>query len=88
MTLVSSFTSLWQEISFVMTQPTFPSFATLLTGWVSARRVDEVCESSSRSPSGREPLIESMLPAIEIPGYQRAPSGRVNRMAFHFETQT
>lgn len=38
MSLVSSFTLLWQEISFVMTQPTFTSFVTLLTGWVFARR--------------------------------------------------
>ncbi len=38
MTLVSSFTGLLQEISFVMTQPTFDSFTTLLTGWVFAGR--------------------------------------------------
>jgi len=38
MTLVSSFNGLLQEISFVMTQPTFASFATLLTGWVFAGR--------------------------------------------------
>lgn len=38
MHLVSSFTALLQEISSVMTQPTFTSFVTLLTGWVFARR--------------------------------------------------
>jgi hypothetical protein len=37
MTLVSSFTRLLQEISFVMTVPTFSSFVTILTGWVFAR---------------------------------------------------
>lgn len=38
MTLVSSFTDLVQQVSFVMTQPTFASFLTVLTGWVFARR--------------------------------------------------
>ena len=38
MTLVSSFTELVQQVSFVMTQPTFNSFVTLLTGWVFAGR--------------------------------------------------
>lgn len=38
MTLVSSFTDLVQQVSFVMTQPTFNSFLTLLTGWVFAGR--------------------------------------------------
>jgi len=38
MNLVSSFTGLLQEISFVMTQPTFDSFTTLVTGWVFAGR--------------------------------------------------
>lgn len=38
MTLVSSFAGFLQEISFVMTQPTFNSFATLVTGWVFAGR--------------------------------------------------
>lgn len=38
MNLVSSFTALLQEISFVMTQPTFTSFATLLIGWVFTRK--------------------------------------------------
>jgi len=38
MTLVSSFTELLQQVSFVMTQPTFDSFVTLLTGWVFAGR--------------------------------------------------
>ncbi len=36
MTLVSSFAELLQQVSFVMTQPTFDSFVTLLTGWVFA----------------------------------------------------
>lgn len=38
MYLVSSFTALLQEVSSVMTLPTFTSFTTLLTGWVFARR--------------------------------------------------
>lgn len=38
MTLLSSFTDLVQQASFVMTQPTFNSFLTLLTGWVFAGR--------------------------------------------------
>jgi hypothetical protein len=38
MTLVSSFTALLQQVSFVMTQPTFDSFGTLVTGWVFAGR--------------------------------------------------
>ena len=38
MTLVSSFREMVQQISFVMTVPTFTSFLTLLTGWVFARR--------------------------------------------------
>jgi hypothetical protein len=38
MTLVSSFRDLVQQVSFVMTVPTFASFATVLTGWVFARR--------------------------------------------------
>jgi hypothetical protein len=36
--LVSSFQDVVQEVSFVMTAPTFASFVTLLTGWVFARR--------------------------------------------------
>lgn len=38
MTLVSSFIESLQQVSFVMTQPTFDSFLTLLTGWVFAGR--------------------------------------------------
>lgn len=38
MILVSSFQELVQQISFVMTTPTFTSFVTILTGWVFARR--------------------------------------------------
>lgn len=38
MTLVSSFLELVQQISFVMTAPTFDTFITVLTGWVFARR--------------------------------------------------
>lgn len=38
MTLVSSFRELVQQVSFVMTTPTFASFVTVLTGWVFARR--------------------------------------------------
>ncbi len=38
MTLVSSFVELVQQVSFVMTVPTFASFLTVLTGWVFARR--------------------------------------------------
>jgi len=38
MTLVSSFRELVQQVSFVMTTPTFASFLTVLTGWVFARR--------------------------------------------------
>lgn len=38
MTLVSSFTDLVQQVSFVMTVPTFANFVTVLTGWVFARR--------------------------------------------------
>jgi len=37
-TLVSSFQELLQQVSCVMTAPTFASFVTLLTGWVFARR--------------------------------------------------
>lgn len=38
MTLVSSFVELLQQVSLVMTHPTFDSFVTLLTGWVFAGR--------------------------------------------------
>lgn len=38
MTLVSSFVDLVQQLSPVMTAPTFDSFVTVLTGWVFARR--------------------------------------------------
>ncbi len=38
MNLVSSFVALLQQLAFVMTAPTFTSFVTVLTGWVSARR--------------------------------------------------
>jgi hypothetical protein len=38
MTLVSSFADLVQQVSLVMTVPTFNSFLTVLTGWVFARR--------------------------------------------------
>jgi hypothetical protein len=38
MTLVSSFRDLVQQVSFVMTVPTFASFVTVLTGWVFTRR--------------------------------------------------
>jgi len=38
MTLVSSFVELVQQVSFVMTVPTFASFVIVLTGWVFARR--------------------------------------------------
>jgi len=38
MILVSSFMDLVQQLSFVMTVPTFASFVTILTGWVFARR--------------------------------------------------
>lgn len=38
MTLVSSFVELVQQLSPVMTAPTFDSFVTVLTGWVFARR--------------------------------------------------
>ena len=38
MTLVSSFSDLVQQVSFVMTVPTFASFVTVLTGWVFTRR--------------------------------------------------
>lgn len=38
MTLVSSFTDLLQEVSFVMTAPSFNTFLTLVTGWAFARR--------------------------------------------------
>jgi SRSO17 transposase len=38
MTLVSSFMEIVQQVSFVMTTPTFVSFATLVAGWVFARR--------------------------------------------------
>jgi hypothetical protein len=37
-TLVSSFVDILQQVSFVMTAPTFSSLVTLLTGWVFARR--------------------------------------------------
>ena len=38
MTLVSSFRELVQPLAFVMTAPTFDTFATIVTGWVFARR--------------------------------------------------
>lgn len=38
MTVVSSFSELLQQVSFVMTQPTFDSFATLMAGWIFAAR--------------------------------------------------
>ena len=38
MNLVSSFVDVVQQVSFVMTAPTFSSFVTVLTGWVFARR--------------------------------------------------
>ncbi len=38
MTLVSSFLELVQQLSFVMTAPTFNTFVTVLSGWVFARR--------------------------------------------------
>jgi hypothetical protein len=38
MNLVSSFVELVQQLSLVMTAPTFASFVTVLTGWVFARR--------------------------------------------------
>ncbi len=38
MILVSSFVDIVQQVSFVMTAPTFSSFVTVLTGWVFARR--------------------------------------------------
>lgn len=38
MELVSSFVVLLQQVSFVMTTPTFASYRTILTGWVFARR--------------------------------------------------
>ncbi len=38
MILVSSFVNVVQQVSFVMTAPTFSSFVTVLTGWVFARR--------------------------------------------------
>ncbi|MCP5117193.1 MAG: transposase [bacterium] len=38
MELVPSFLELVQQVSFVMTAPTFNSFLTVLTGWVFARR--------------------------------------------------
>lgn len=38
MTLVSTFVDLVQQISWVMTQPTFHSFLIVVTGWVFARR--------------------------------------------------
>jgi hypothetical protein len=38
MTLVSSFLEFVQQVSFVMTAPTFETFVTVLTGWVFARR--------------------------------------------------
>jgi hypothetical protein len=38
MNLVSSFADLVQQVSLVMTAPTFTSFITVLTGWVFARR--------------------------------------------------
>ena len=38
MTLVSSFLELVQQLAFVMTAPTYGTFATVLTGWVFARR--------------------------------------------------
>ena len=38
MALVSSFMEIVQQVSFVMTAPTFASFVTILTGWVFARR--------------------------------------------------
>jgi hypothetical protein len=38
MILVSSFRELVQQVSFVMTVPTFTSFVTVITGWVFTRR--------------------------------------------------
>ena len=38
MILVSSFVQVLQEVSFVMTAPSFGTFLTLTTGWVFARR--------------------------------------------------
>jgi len=38
MFLVSSFAEIVQQVSFVMTAPTFANFVTMLTGWVFARR--------------------------------------------------
>ena len=38
MTLVSSFLEFVQQVSFVMTAPTFATFVTVLTGWVFTRR--------------------------------------------------
>ena len=38
MTLVSSFLELVQQLSVVMTAPTFDTFVTIMTGWVFARR--------------------------------------------------
>jgi len=38
MTLVSSFLDVVQQVSWVMTQPTFRSFLIVMTGWVFARR--------------------------------------------------
>ena len=38
MELVPSFLELVQQVSFVMSAPTFNSFLTVLTGWVFARR--------------------------------------------------
>ena len=38
MTLVSSFLELVQQLSVVMTAPTFDTFVTIMTGWVVAPR--------------------------------------------------
>ena len=38
MNLVSTFVGFVQQVSAVMTQPTFQSFMIVLTGWVFARR--------------------------------------------------
>ena len=38
MNLVSSFLKIVQQVSWVMTVPSFASFVTMLTGWIFARR--------------------------------------------------
>lgn len=51
--MVSSFLEIVQQLSFVMTTPTFASFVTILTGWVLARRQNSTGHLGFEKPRGR-----------------------------------